>query len=315
MQLQGTEAYRDNLAIKIGGARESLILLSAYVTVPGIQWVVDKLKGKIIKGDLVVRWHPDDLLSGASSLDVYEIVKSLGWNLYIATELHAKVVLVDEKELFLGSANLTGRGLALVPGGNNELGVELNATLRDVAALYAVRDESVLLTDDLFKAIKAHIGNLPKINSSRSPWPPNIQSYFQKIPRRLWVADCFWTSPTDTVIAFSEDEEHSIEHDSRLLGFPKGVERAQKAELSRAFLTSRAWLWVNCLIRESGEDGLFFGTLTQKLHNALLDDPTPYRKNVKGLVANLYAWIRYLDLPNVIIDQPGRRSERIRVTI
>ena len=314
MQLQGTEAYRNDLSVKLTGVKKSLIILSAYVTVPGIQWVVDQLEGRGLSGDLIVRWHPDDLISGASSLEVYEIVKNLGWNLYLSPELHAKAILVDEKNLHLGSANLTGTGLGLVSSSNSELGVALDATIRDVQAIYAIRDESVLVTDELYEAIKNHIGSLEKEKMERTAWSESIKNHFKKVPERLWVADLFWTRPLEATFAFAEDEANNIEHDTQMLGIVDGLEQIPLEDICRAVFASRAWRWFYNLIRASGEDGLFFGSVTSSLHKALLDDPTPYRKDVKGLVQNIYAWVRYLELPNVAIDQPGRRSERIRFT-
>ena len=48
------------------------------------------------------------------------------WTFKILNNLHAKVALFDDDILYIGSGNLTGRGMALVPVSNSELGVELN---------------------------------------------------------------------------------------------------------------------------------------------------------------------------------------------
>jgi len=314
VQLQGTETYRNKLAVKVKGARKSLVLISAYVTVPGIQWIIDQLEGRDLSGDLIVRWHPDDLISGASSLEVYNIVKRLGWNLYISPYLHAKAILIDEKDLHLGSANLTGSGLGLVASCNSELGVALDATIRDMAAIYAIRDESILVTDELYEAIKNHLGSIQNEKRKRTAWPEPIRDYFNKPPERLWVADLFWTRPLEGSFAFSEEDTSNIEHDSRMLGLDDDLESTPSEDICKAVLTSRVWRWLLTQLHASGKDGLFFGAVTSSLHNALLDDPTPYRKDVKGLVQNIYAWVKFLDMQNIVIDQPGRRSERIRIS-
>jgi hypothetical protein len=36
-------------------------------------------------------------------------------------------MLVDKKELFIGSPNLTGNGMSLIPVSNKEMGVKLEA--------------------------------------------------------------------------------------------------------------------------------------------------------------------------------------------
>jgi len=45
----------------------------------------------------------------------------------------------------------------------------------------------------------------------------------------------------------------------------------------------------------------------------LLDDPTPYRKDVKKLQVNLYSFLKYYKPNNIIIDIPKTRSERIKL--
>ena len=40
----------------------------------------------------------------------------------------AKLMLVDNKSLFIGSPNLTGKGMSLVPVSNKEIGIKVTAT-------------------------------------------------------------------------------------------------------------------------------------------------------------------------------------------
>ena len=46
-------------------------------------------------------------------------------------------------------------------------------------------------------------------------------------------------------------------------------------------------------IKKNGN--LTFGSLTSNLHNSLLDDPRPYRKNVKILVSIMFDWLYFFD--------------------
>ena len=41
------------------------------------------------------------------------------------------------------------------------------------------------------------------------------------------------------------------------------------------------------------------------LHNTLVNDPKPYRKDVKELLANLLDWIKKLHFDEIVIEQPN----------
>ena len=147
MQLLGTEKYRNDLAVDLREVEGELIILSAFVTLQGFKWILDKVKGKGISGKLVVRWRPDDLLSGASSLAVYEVAKEAGWEIFVYPDLHAKSILIDKATVFVGSANITGYGLSIVPGANRELGVKFEASTQDITVFESILSESTLVTD------------------------------------------------------------------------------------------------------------------------------------------------------------------------
>ena len=52
---------------------------------------------------------------------------------------------------------------------------------------------------------------------------------------------------------------------------------------------------------------LSFGGLTSALHNSLLEDPLPYRSEVKKLVQNIFSWVNLAGKENtgIEISQPN----------
>ena len=60
------------------------------------------------------------------------------------------------------------------------------------------------------------------------------------------------------------------------------------------------------------EKEMYFGKITEKLHEILVNDPRPYRKEVKELLANLLQWIQDLGIDEVLVDRPNH-SQRVRV--
>ena len=55
----------------------------------------------------------------------------------------------------------------------------------------------------------------------------------------------------------------------------------------------------------------YFGAISSELHNALINDPKPYRKEVKDLLSNTLFWIQDLEIDALVIDTPNH-SQRVR---
>ena len=56
---------------------------------------------------------------------------------------------------------------------------------------------------------------------------------------------------------------------------------------------------------------MYFGAITVSLHNVLLNEPKPYRKDVKVLLGNLLSWVEDLDINMLKVDRPNY-SQRVR---
>ena len=57
---------------------------------------------------------------------------------------------------------------------------------------------------------------------------------------------------------------------------------------------------------------MYFGAITQELHNALISDPKPYRRDVKQMLSNLLDLIDLLHMEEIEIDKPNY-SHRVRL--
>ena len=82
-------------------------------------------------------------------------------------------------------------------------------------------------------------------------------------------------------------------------------------KFKNTFRWSNAYLWLMTILKEN-KGCLYFGALTEKLHNALVSDPKPYRRDVKNMLANLLALIVWLDMEEIMIDVPNY-SQRVRL--
>jgi hypothetical protein len=73
-------------------------------------------------------------------------------------------------------------------------------------------------------------------------------------------------------------------------------------------------LWLYNYVSSCPDKTSYFGGVTAALHNTLVNDPKPYRKEVKDLLANTLGWIQALNIEDVTIDIPNY-SQRIRVNV
>ena len=85
-----------------------------------------------IKTTIVTRWRPGDLVAGVSELGVYDVVSSIGGNLYLRYDLHAKL-FATEDQCLVGSANVTDTALGWRTPENLELLVMVSRTEPEVA--------------------------------------------------------------------------------------------------------------------------------------------------------------------------------------
>ncbi len=312
--LLGTEAYRDLLARTIAAAEKSLLLISAFMTGPGIKWICDCGLKPSISATVITQWKPEDILSGASDLDAYTYSINRGWRFGLLPKLHAKLLLVDDIYMFVGSANITARGLSLIPGGNRELGLCVAANEFDIRSALGIANEAVDLSPELFKKMERWIARLRETKKSPSDleleWPLEIRTALTERCKRLWVADLPWVTPAQLTGSTSEDDAaqilDAIRHDERLFG------GKDSNKLKLEVRSSRAALWLFGVLSEEPDMTAYFGRLTQVLHNSLLDDPLPFRKDVKVLLSNLLEYVSAYAGDLMVLDRP-EYSMRVRL--
>jgi hypothetical protein len=281
--LQNRE-YLEVLEQSLRSSQTEVLIVSAYLRSEVLQWARDKIP-KFVLVNIVTRWAPQDLVFGASDLEAYEIARKERWGFYIDQDLHAKAVLVDSGMLFLGSANFTSRGIHLLGSGNNELGMQVQASNNEADKIKRYVTNSYKLIMPMYMEMKLHIDNLDKSAKKEVSWPVEITSCITPLVDSLWVDECFHCSPDEF---FSDRKSRNIEHDCQMLGTDKpNLELIKQIKMMK---------WLDNVVRESNKENLTFGYITKRLHDSILTDPKPFRKNVKVLVKNMFDWVIYYDL-------------------
>lgn len=298
-----TDEFRDNLKKQLNSATHEIIVLSAFLKENALEWLFDNTD--VRKISVVSRWLPYDLVAGVSDRSCYNFCRQNGIRFGIASGLHAKVYCIDGYVL-VGSANATTRGLALSSHHNDEFGVCVVAGCAVHQKLNDYLRSVTWVDDELYSQITAELDQMPKSNQSLTPvWSESIQSILRKENQYVWMHELPFNEPYQLLKRYNENSD-SIEHDLELLGLNRDYLTLERAAI--AFTSSRAYEWCYDVIR--GNEPLWFGRFTHMLHNAILDDPTPYRREIKELTHVLCAWLKLF--PSTFELTRPRHSEVIR---
>lgn len=293
-------ARKDAVARLVRSSSSEIILLSAYAKVPAIKAILEGVPSSI-RVQMVVRWEKHDIMSGASDLEVFDFFSAQGWPLWRNTRLHAKLFMVDKREVVFGSANLTGRGLGIVPGGGN---IECLSTpgvvgVPEIAFVNEVIRSSQRVDAEFVKELRRQ-----KKDNAVEEWNEDAIAQVASICSGIFVNDFPFCADVEEFLSGGAGD--AVAHDAeRFRVDPSG---ADLGKLADSFGNSRIISWLTQEI----EEGESFGSLTGKIHDALLDDPLPYRKDIKKLQQNLFSWIERL-LPDRfrIYVRPGGHRHQI----
>lgn len=288
----------------------SIDLCSSYTKLSSICYFVDSYSLKGFNGNvrLLSRWRAGDLCSGASDISVFDYCKSRGIDFYIKNDFHGKLYQIKPAGILIGSFNLTGSGFGLVESPNDEAGVFIPCSIESTTYIENLFSAAKKVDEELYKNIKDFLDqNSTRVNFDFD-WPKNIKDLLEvpNISDRYLVNEFLYTYYDHNSPTVSDPD---LLHDLSLLGLSiKDLSNKNVVSIKLKQTTAYSWL-KQSLLDNGGE--LYFGTLTEKLHNCLLDDPRPYRKDVKNLLKNLISWIKFFD-NQILIDQPNH-SQRIRL--
>lgn len=286
-------------------SKKSVVLISAFLKSNVVRWVAENIDSSV-SVSVITRWRLDDFMCGSSDLESYQIARNCGWRFFVDQDLHAKALLCDERQLFVGSANFTGKGLHLFGNGNNELSIVVQPSNEEVQRIYSFLNDGLLMTLPLWMSMREYVLSREPTSSELSchEWPDEILECFKNDVRSLWVEDCLWLSPERFFCSDYNDERYL--HDREIL-------MGSKPSFNN-FENSRFGKWFLAILYAS-ESSVNFGYITAKLHDSLVNDPGPLRKQVKDLVGILFLWLEYFDVLEIVyhsrtksIVNPHRRT-------
>ena len=301
MSLLSTHEVKQKIIDEVSRAADNLQIISAFCKLPAIKFIDENISHPIKQKKLMVRFLLSDILHGATDFELFDYCKANGWQMYVRFDLHAKTYIFDRKRCILGSANLTSKGLGLSLHGNYELSSFAEVDDSDLKKIDTLFDNAILMTDELYIAMKSdyEIAQSNQTPSKTFKWNTGIEQKFNPKIDLLFTYDFPSTSSPNF------NDVNSFEF------LEMGYIPSQE-ELKQAFRWSKAFLWLYNYVSSCPDKTSYFGGVTAALHNTLVNDPKPYRKEVKDLLANTLGWIKALDINEIAIDTPNH-SQRIRI--
>lgn len=295
------ENFKSVLEHELNNTQGDLQMISAYCKRNALEFVDAKLKALPNLKRLMVRFQPEDILSGATDFEIYEYCKAHGWELYIQLDIHAKTYIFDKKRWIVGSANLTSRGIGLNGNGNIEMSMISDVSDIEYEKINELFSSATIMTDELANLMKAQLSSAStnKKEQKNIGWDTNITQLLNANVKTLFVHD-FPQAGSPYPIQ-SED--------ALLLGVDS---KSTKEQIKHAFTSTRCFKWLINDLQTAPEKQQYFGALTASLHNALVNDPKPYRKEVKELLSNLLNWIQELNIEDIVVDRPNY-SQRVNL--
>lgn len=301
MSLLSTHEVKQKIIDEVSCAADNLQIISAFCKLPAIKFIDENISHPIKNKKLMVRFLLSDILHDATDFELYDYCKANGWQMYVRFDLHAKTYIFDRKRCILGSANLTSKGLGLSLHGNYELSSFAEVDDSDLKKIDTLFDNAILMTDELYIAMKSdyEIAQSNQTPSKTFKWNTGIEQKFN--PK----IDLLFTYDFPSTSAPNFNDVNSFEF------LEMGYIPSQE-ELKQAFRWSKAFLWLYNYVSSCPNKTSYFGGVTAALHSALVNDPKPYRKEVKELLSNILGWVAALEFDDIIIDVPNF-SQRIRV--
>lgn len=302
MSLLTTIETQNSIANQVALVTESLHIITAFCKESALKYIESNIKHDLTEKKILVRFLLADILSGATDLSLYEYCKSNGWQLFVRFDLHAKAYIFDRKRYIMGSSNLTRKGFGLSNHSNAELSCLADIDKDDLIKIDRLFDDAVLMDDELYDLMESEYQNAKSDNSlstKATGWSTSIINRFSAKRDVLFSDDFPKTNSASTSDICDYD----------FLGFDY---IPTNEETKECFMNCNAYLWLYNLVNSSPNKSMYFGEIVKCLHDTIVNEPKPYRKDIKVLLSNLLNWIEFLEVDGIKIDTP-KHSQCIRI--
>ena len=284
-----------------------------YVLCPFINTeLIEKLLLEQEEVVIVTSWRKDHLLSGVSSLSLFELVsKHPKWTLRINDRLHAKVFTRSFEDMLFGSANLTYKALEDKSSSNFEVMNYAKCTQKDELEILEIINQSLQITESEYQQ---YLSWYEENKDKNEPLPDDSLLEPLSMEKEFLISSLPGsTSPRRIWDIISEqgqwdhswNEQSAAIHDLKLFGLSCDDYSNYDEFLGELKTRIPRHPFVEAFCEQITTDGLYFGRAKQWIQETCIDDPVPFRKEITGYVISLFAWLVEIYPDRYIIEQPN----------
>ena len=296
---------------RIKAGSEILLIIVPFAKLEALKQL-DWVRARSVKLQLVCRWTVQDLISGASDLEIFTYLRQKGCELYINPSIHLKLYIFDDNVAFSTSGNLTLRGLGYSSEANIEVGNMVGLNASDWASIYNIIEKSRRVDEALYKRLGAYVESHPDVRQDDDP----IDLFDAP---KTYTASSLPGTETPQALAeyyfapshesYSSDAIRRAVHDLVTFGISPGLGDLDfDMQLGNAFKANPFVVDFLSFLRTHGN--LRFGAVNDWIHRKCEDVPLPYRWELKEHTRIFYNWLAYYFSPKVTWNVP-RHSQVI----
>lgn len=290
---------------QIQSGDDLILLIVPFIKVDALRELHEVHKNKV-KLRVICRWRPEDIVSGASDIDVFSYLREIDSQLYLNNDIHLKLYVFNSNTAFNTSGNLTLRGLGYSEKSNIEAGNLVTLTEFDWVKIYRIIDTSHLVDDALYSKYKAFLDQQPKTKPPAYPSDlfPVVKKYtISSLPATenpVKLSD-YYFNPTEA--DFTLEEVRRALHDLVVFDIPQGLNETEFWQrLGKNFRNSS-------FVKDFVEilklnQSMHFGAVNDWIHQKCEDVPLPYRWEIKENTHIFYDWLARF-IPEISWDRPN----------
>ena len=290
------EALRSNIH-----SSNDILLISAFLT----QSVLDLFEETDYQKDIriYIRCRPADCIAGSCDLDVLKQLVLKGVNCYADYKLHAKLYIFDSKQAVIGSSNLTANGLGFSNFPNFELNYSCELSSDDLEKVDSYLKNCVRLSIDDIDIMQAELSNIDSTSTSEIP---DEWSLVDLTPQKELIGLFIEDFPKCNPFQLSDYSDEDVLHDEVMFG--------DNPSDSTQFKQSNVFRFIYQFLETQENKSASFGAITDHLHNHILDDFSPYRKDIKRSLQYFILYLSFLKVEKISVSS-YRHRQVLTITI
>ena len=321
MLFRNGENLKSELITYLSG-KNKVTIFSPYIKLATLEQLLEA--PNLDCEQIIVRWEPNDFAHGSSDIEVYDLCKKYNIALFMNNRIHLKLFTENFKDAFLGSANISERGIS---GDNHIYNYETCAYVESIERsdrlyLQKILSESVLVTDELVSLIKSQLPVGPALSALPTfEFPAYHLACSDFLISKLPMIDSpelLWELTSGIKSPSTDEQENCLCHDLALFEVTWSVadKKLWVQKLSESFFNTPfiiAFLrHIDASKDSRGRSGLRFGAVRVWFSSNTTSVPAPRAFELTKNVQILYAWIEFLSKGKYTVSVPGARSQVIK---